>query len=979
MNVAVGGSFAVDSLHAALTRLTRQTGLPLQVQWLLYGTLLPAAPQPGVQRLALVRVEDYMVQHPELLSKLDTHSNAAKSLVKAAKVADLEAKRAAKKRQRASGLTPAASPSPPAGAAADADDDAELAGPAMPSVLDVLTAATAAPSWEAAQPLVHGALTSLLGALLHTAGGDTGGADRSLTRHIPQAAAAASAPPAAWLWFLPPSPFATSGDPRCAGLLQGAEVVVEACLGALRNMGPHSATHGAITATATANLDLTPLPTSWTGGATLDVVMEGGDTAPPLPSFSLDLPLTFWRGAPEDQARAALRAAAHVAVQGSAALMRACPSQLPMSQWFAATTALATHNPLSHRMWGQVAYCLGRRMHQAHAVPQKVLVLDCDNTLWGGVVGEVGAAGLDMTGPFAALQAAAADAKARGMLLVLASRNEEHDVRSVFRERAEDMRLAEADIAYWGVNWDAKSVTLRRAATALGVALDSFLFLDDNPLEVAEVNAAVGDGVGGATAILLPPDRSTWGAFLRHLWPLHVAQGGTSEDAARTQLYAERAARQAALGAAGSFAAFLASLNVRMEVEVDVPGTAARVAQLTGRTNQMNVCKRPYSEGEVRGMMEDRAWRVLATTVTDRFGCYGLVCVGIAATEPFTIPDATTPPPDPHGAGGGAVQQDFKAGDSLTVGGVQYTLSTHPAGASVLVVRTFLMSCRVLHRGTEHAMLRRLGQMAADVGAEFVAIKWIPSDRNEPARRFLFGAAGENALFVPCEATTAPVAAPGGVETGEGAEDHKGGLPWQISAKPPQGWLYIPTQHALQVRLVAEDVDVEEVYGPHSADAKNAVSAKAAATEVLAGGPSTDTAATGSPDAPVPLAVDSASGIKLSHSVYSALASGWGGGAEGEADAHSSVPSSLGGLWDSIDEEDAAVASAAGAAMADTLAKFTQVGRTDVSADEAASAFMAQRLHERQSKFRRKMRLQAKVVARAQLEGGGPVEGAGGV
>ena len=196
MNVTIGGSFAVDGLQAPLQRMLRRTGMAVQVSWLPYGMLLP--PPSSTQAVALVRVEDYMVKHPELLSKLASASSAAKAISKTVRIAELEAKRAAKKRHRAAGMAPQAAVAEP-----NDDDDSAAAAPPMPSVADVLTAATSAPSWEAAVPLVHSAVGALVAALLHTQGGDTAAAARSLDRHIPSVVERASTP---WTWFRPPTP-----------------------------------------------------------------------------------------------------------------------------------------------------------------------------------------------------------------------------------------------------------------------------------------------------------------------------------------------------------------------------------------------------------------------------------------------------------------------------------------------------------------------------------------------------------------------------------------------------------------------------------------------------------------------------------------------------------------------------------------------------------------------------------------------------
>jgi hypothetical protein len=399
--------------------------------------------------------------------------------------------------------------------------------------------------------------------------------------------------------------------------------------------------------------------------------------------------------------------------------------------YYDAASDLAAHAPYPPPAAAALALALARWVVGSVAPQRKVLVLDCDNTLWGGVAGEGarGGAHLALGGCFAALRAAAAGAARRGVPLTLATRNERGDVEAVFEARARELALG--DVLLVEAGWGEKSAALRRIARRLALPLDALLLVDDSPVECGEV---AGCGGGAGVAWLPPPwgedGGARGGALLEHAWALDGVRGGvggawwgggaegaraphappppppplTPEDEARSDFYKVHLARAELRAGAGSFAAFLASLAVRVAIEPLCGATLPRAAQLTVRTNQLNALKAPLSEAALAAAWlrphpaPPAAWTVC---VSDRFGAYGVV--GLMALA------------QPRGAGEHAE------------------------------VPLFLLSCRVMCRGVEHAMVRFLAAAAAGVGVGAggaLRFAWAPTPRNEPMRRFLWGLPG---------------------------------------------------------------------------------------------------------------------------------------------------------------------------------------------------------------------------------------------
>ena len=314
-----------------------------------------------------------------------------------------------------------------------------------------------------------------------------------------------------------------------------------------------------------------------------------------------------------------------------------------------------------------LAAIVARHVYRRLAPARKVVVVDCDNTLWRGVVGEVGAEGVEFDDGHRALHAHAARLTESGVLVCLCSKNEEPDVWRVFETRA-DFGLAATTSSRPRSTGCRSRRTSATLAARLNLGLDSFVFIDDNPVECAEVRA----GCPEVLTVQWPQDAERAIALTRHFWEFDGGKA-TSEDARRTALYKEEFQRQEARAGTLTFEDFIKSLQLEVDFAPLSHEDVRRAAQLTLRTNQFNFTTIRRDEAEVQALAAGGRHEIRTVRVRDRFGDYGLVGLVIA-----------------------------ERGDE------SWDLDT------------FLLSCRVLGRGVEHRIVSDLGQMAAAAGARSV-------------------------------------------------------------------------------------------------------------------------------------------------------------------------------------------------------------------------------------------------------------------
>jgi FkbH-like protein len=332
------------------------------------------------------------------------------------------------------------------------------------------------------------------------------------------------------------------------------------------------------------------------------------------------------------------------------------------------------------------------RYLRAHRGPaRKCLVLDLDDTLWGGVVGEDGPDGVALGGDplgkaHVLFQREVVRLQRRGVLLAICSRNNEADALAVFETRSE-MLLHLDDFAAVRINWSPKPENVLAIATELDIGLDSVVFWDDSPAERARMRAALPQ--------VLTPEVPSDPALLRQAlveMTVFDSLALTGEDMDRTRFYAEQAVRRRLEDShrrSGRLDDYLADLRTVVEIAPATRPSLPRVAQLIAKTNQFNLVPRRLTEAEVEGL--HASGRLVHTLrVADRFGDSGLVGVAIAGPS--------------------------------------------PARAAVWEIDVLLLSCRVIGRRVESALLHRLAQDARDAGATRLVGRYVATERNRPAR-----------------------------------------------------------------------------------------------------------------------------------------------------------------------------------------------------------------------------------------------------
>ncbi|WP_419194452.1 HAD-IIIC family phosphatase [Novipirellula herctigrandis] len=355
----------------------------------------------------------------------------------------------------------------------------------------------------------------------------------------------------------------------------------------------------------------------------------------------------------------------------------------PVNDYFDKVADRTGHVPYTRPFYASLGTMITRRIHAILRPPTKVVVLDCDNTLWSGACGELGSRGVEVGEPFRNLQRQMLDLRANGMLLALCSKNHEQDVWDVF-EQNPSMLLRREHIAASEINWKPKSENLRQLASKLGLGLDSFLLLDDNHIEIAEVRSRC----PSVLAIQVPsPNRIP--SFLRHVWALDRPKI-TTDDRGRADGYLAELQRRDVRQSSVSLRQFLMDLELVVRFEQVNETNLERMSQLTQRTNQFNSSLLRRTGPELRALVSSSEYFAFAVDVSDKFGDYGFVGLMLCR------------------------QQERS-----------------------LLVDSFLLSCRALGRGVEHHMMRRLGELALELNLSEVTFPFVSGERNTPAAIFL--------------------------------------------------------------------------------------------------------------------------------------------------------------------------------------------------------------------------------------------------
>ncbi|MFF2082900.1 HAD-IIIC family phosphatase [Nocardia sp. NPDC058176] len=359
-------------------------------------------------------------------------------------------------------------------------------------------------------------------------------------------------------------------------------------------------------------------------------------------------------------------------------------------------TEVLAHLPFTPEFQAAIALTLAATVTAISEPSPKVIAVDGDDTLWSGIAGEIGAAGVEFDATRRELARRLRQWRAAGTLLVLVSNNDEDTVRAIL-DRS-DSPLGQADFAAVSAGWDGKPDRLENIAHTLGLGLDTFCFLDDNPVEVARMRAQLPE----VLSVTCPP-ADALESFLTRLWPM-VPLAVTTEDRLRADFYRQESDRDHAR-AALEFEEFLDQLGLEVDIEPLTEDTLTRARQLVRRTTQ-------FTLGAVTAEDLDR-WHehgeVWTATARDRFGDYGLISVL-------------------------ALHAD---GDALRITGWQ-------------------LSCRALARGVEERLLQWVADRADALGCSTVHLSVDHTARNEPARRLAARLQDSSISAGPQEVTTTP-------------------------------------------------------------------------------------------------------------------------------------------------------------------------------------------------------------------------------
>jgi FkbH-like protein len=331
---------------------------------------------------------------------------------------------------------------------------------------------------------------------------------------------------------------------------------------------------------------------------------------------------------------------------------------------------------------------VGRLLAAIRGRSYKCLVLDLDNTLWGGVIGDDGLAGIalgqgSVVGEaHLALQRHALELSRRGILLAVCSKNDEANALEVF-DRHPDMLLRRQDISCFVANWDDKATNLRLIARRLNIGTDALVFADDNPFERNLVRQELPE----VAVPELPEDPA---GFVGCIAAAGYFEGlsVTNEDQERVSQYRANAEREQLRAATTDMGAYLQSLRMELHCSPFDQIGLQRIVQLINKTNQFNLMTRRYTDAEVQAVMADPAALHLQFRLQDRFGDNGVIAIVIGRLD----------------------------------------------GERQLVIDTWLMSCRVLGRQVEAATLNVVARRAGAMGATALRGAYRPTAKNAMVR-----------------------------------------------------------------------------------------------------------------------------------------------------------------------------------------------------------------------------------------------------
>lgn len=326
---------------------------------------------------------------------------------------------------------------------------------------------------------------------------------------------------------------------------------------------------------------------------------------------------------------------------------------------------------------------------------KKALILDCDNTLWRGILGEDGKDGIEMSplttdgAIFSEIQSMVLNLAKQGILIGLCTKNNFKDVAEVI-ESHPDMQLRDKDITIKKINWKDKTENLQEIARELNIGLDSLVYVDDSPFEINLIKAQLSE----VAVIQVPEKLHSYPRIIKENMGLFYSFSLTREDTQKAQMISSEIKRVNAQKEFPTIEDYLVSLGLKMSIFEDDETLIPRLSQLTHKTNQFNLTTKRYTETDIQNLIERETAKVYAFSVSDKFGDSGVTGLSI-------------------------IQFDFKK--------------------QTADIDTFLMSCRIIGRNLEYAFMDYLVESVKETNTKLINARYIKTKKNELTQEFYEG------------------------------------------------------------------------------------------------------------------------------------------------------------------------------------------------------------------------------------------------
>ncbi len=354
---------------------------------------------------------------------------------------------------------------------------------------------------------------------------------------------------------------------------------------------------------------------------------------------------------------------------------------------------LSSKAPYTLSYFKKYAVAIEPEIRKMSGKAKKALLLDCDNTLWRGIIGEDGMHGIEMSAssnkgkPYHDVQQVAKFLAANGVILVLVSKNNLNDVEEVFNKH-DSMVLKPEDIVLWKVNWKDKITNIREVAKELNIGLDSLVFVDDSDFEVNLIRQQIPE----VLTLQVPKQAFDYKNVFTEMALAHFNLAKTEEDKNKVRQYSEQFEREQEKQKFSSTDEYIKSLQIKVTMKLNDADNLTRLAQLTQKTNQFNLTTRRYTDTDIEHFLNDTGYFVFSCCVSDKFGDSGITVMSIVTQDAEKVNEAQ--------------------------------------------IDTFLMSCRVIGRKIESAVIMEIINFLKAKGFTKVLASYIPTAKNNQVSEF---------------------------------------------------------------------------------------------------------------------------------------------------------------------------------------------------------------------------------------------------